>query len=327
MAKRETVWVDWNGQQYQVFVGANGGFYLYDPHHAIDAEHHALPTAPRITKQDGRLGLSQEGAIAGSLVPTALSFVPVVGPVLGPLASALVPIIGSMFGGNDPTPAGDIEAKAMQLRQAIVDANKQLGIADQMPTLPPGKSYKHPYSILPILLELWPENAGISDNNHWTCDWSGVKCDGCGAMRKCFYAAVNKLTPIYQGKIAELQQKQQQTQIAALAKLTGAVAPSVQPSPVNTPPAAPLALSPQQITYKPTQSLFPGGGGAINWGTPATDADLQPYQPPAPQVAAASMPGWLLPLLLVGIPVTMGIVMSPGAAPKKAPVRKARRAA
>lgn len=334
MAKPQTVWIDWDGHRFQVFVGANGAYYLHDPDHKIDAEHFALPTIPRITKQDGRLGLSPEGAIAGNLVPAALSFVPVVGPVLGPLAGALAPIIGGMFGGNDPTPAGDIEARAIQLRQGIVDANKQLGIADQMPTLPPGVSYRHPYSILPILLELWPENAGINDNNHWTCDWSGVNCDGCGNMRKCFYAAVNKLTPIYQGKMAQLQDKKQQDQIAMVAKLTAAVAPAAQPSPVNTGPTPTFATPlppppPPQPVYKPTQALFPGGGGAINWGTPATDPDLQPPPPPAP-VAQAGFPPWALPLLLVAIPVTIGLMgqAAPPPAPvKTAPVRKARRAA
>lgn len=325
MPKSQTIWIEWNGQQYQVFVGANGAFYLHDPDHQIDAQHHALPTLPRLTAQDGRLGMSSEGRAAATIVPAALSFVPVVGPVLGPLASAIVPMISGMFGGNDPTPAGDLQQAVINYRQGIVDANRQLGIPDAMPTLPPGKSYKHPYANLPILLELWPENAGIDDNNHWTCDWAGVNCDGCGAMRKCFYAAINKLKPILEGKMQQLQAASQKGTIdAAIQRAVAAVAPAALPSPINAPPAAPLA--PQQLVYKPTQALFPGGGGAINWGTPATDSDLQPYQSPGP-VAAASMPAWLLPLLLVGIPVTMGIVMGPGAPPQKAPVRKARRAA
>jgi hypothetical protein len=317
MATQKTIWVNLNGRAFQVFVGSNGLFYLHDPGGHLDAPHVALP-ADRVTAQDGRLGLSQGGAIAESVVPAALSFVPVVGPVLGPLASVVGSVVGNMFGGNDPTPADQLVQKVVQLRQGIFALNQQLGIPDQMPVLT--RSYAHPYDALPMILELWPQNAGISDNNHWTCDWTGVNCPGCGNMRKCLYAAINKLTPIYQGKQQQVAAAAQQAQVkAAVAQAVAAVAPAV-PAPIPTTSPVPIAASQPAPSY--------AGGAAINYGSPSTDPSLNPppIAAPAPLVSAGFGPAWLLPLLLIGFPVTMGLVMGSGET-KHAPVKVRRHAA
>jgi len=63
-----------------------------------------------------------------------------------------------MFGGNDPTPPDQLVNKVVGLRTQIYQMNQALGVPDQMPTLN-GKTYKHPYDALPMILELWPANA------------------------------------------------------------------------------------------------------------------------------------------------------------------------
>lgn len=307
------VWVDYAGHSYQVFIGENGRFYLHDPQHRLDFEHVALPTAVgRVTTQDGRLGASLPGALAQNLVPAALSFVPVVGPVLGPIASAIGSIVGSMFGGNDPTPISTLDQRVVSLREAIVQANLALGRPDKMPTLPAGRTYAHPYHCLPVLLELWPNNASIQDNNHWICDWSGVNCDGCGNMRKCFYAAINKLTPIANQLSAAANNATLEAQIVAQIRGTmgsgTGVAPGAQPS---GPGSGVTAGQPGLIFGQPTPSGGGvTGGGAFNPGSPYYDPALQP--PPSSSsfdsASVMGIPTQYLPFLLLGIPLVVGLL-------------------
>lgn len=307
------IWVDYEGHSYQVFIGENGQFYLHDPHNRLDFEHVALPTVPRVLSQDGRLGASLPGMVAQNVVPAALSFVPVVGPVLGPIASVIGSLIGGMFGGNDPTPITALDAKVVSLRQTIVQANQALGRPDQMPSLPPGKTYAHPYHCLAILLELWPNNASIQDNNHWICDWSGVNCDGCGNMRKCFYAAINKLTPIANQLAAAAHDAVLQANIiAAIRGTAGATGGSVAPGALPSPSGAPIVTGqPGYIYGSPTPS---GGGvvtgGAFNQGTPYFDPSLQTQAPSSAFDSASIMgiPTQYLPFLLLGIPLVVGLL-------------------
>jgi hypothetical protein len=216
-----------------------------------------------------------------------------------------------MFGGNDPTPIGTLDARVVSLRQSIVQANQALGRPDHFPTLPAGRTYAHPYQCLPVLLELWPNNASIQDNNHWICDWSGVNCDGCGNTRKCFYAAINKLTPIANQLAAAAHDAVLQSQIVAAIRGTGgtgSVAPGALPSPDGS---GVTAGQPGYIYGQPTPS---GGGvvsgGAFNQGTPYYDPSLQP-PPPSSSFDSASVmgiPTQYLPWLLLGIPLVVGVL-------------------
>lgn len=314
----QEIWIQWHGAEFQVFVGEDGHYYLHDPNGLIEGlDHVALPTT-HITgrAQLNGLGASEAGKIAGQVIPAALSFVPVVGPILGPLASVIGGLIGGMFGGNDPTPIGALDQKVLSLRQGILAANQAMGVADQMPTLP--RSYAHPYPSLACVLELWPSNANIQDNNHWTCDWAGVNCAGCGNMRKCLYAAINKLTPIYQAK----------TQAASTASLKASIIQSITGGSV-APTAAPAGnVSPTGVpVYNPTSSP----GGAVNYGSPYDpNAGLDTTQlpggiapAPSPTVSSADilggLPSWSLPLLLIGIPLTIALVA--GDKPPKQQIR------
>lgn len=316
------IWVAYEGREFQVFVGEDGHFYLHDPAGHIDAEHMALPTTARRITGDGRLGISTAGSIAQSVIPAALSFVPVVGPVLGPLASVIGSMVSGMFGGNDPTPITALQDKVISLRQGILAANQALGVSDQMPTLPAGKTYIHSWQALPILLELWPNNASIADPNHWICDWAGVNCPGCGNIRKCFYAAINKLTPIFQAKTSSAHDYSITQSI--MRQITGgSVAPSAIPSGNVSPTGVPSGYG-----GSPSSS---GGvtGGAINYGSPLDMSSGGPgaTAPGAIQSAdiLGGLPGWSLPLLLVGIPLTIALVAGGKPPPRAANVNRGAR--
>jgi len=94
-------------------------------------------------------------------------------------------------------------------------------------------------------------------------------------MRKCLYAAINKLTPIFQGKQQQLAAKQQADATAAIVAATvKAVAPSVpQPIPASTPVVPNGYGATPQVRYT---------GGPINYGVPSNDPVYNPpYIPPS----------------------------------------------
>lgn len=123
MATPQPVYVTVEGKQFQVFVGADNRYYLYDPHKLLDT--HALQAPPHTglpgaEEMPGNglygLGAGDQNARAGiAVASTALTFVPVVGPILGPLVGA----IGSMFTGGDPTPGNSIWKSIIDEREAL----------------------------------------------------------------------------------------------------------------------------------------------------------------------------------------------------------------
>jgi len=122
------------------------------PH--LDAPHMALPVKERMIAQDGRLGYSQEGAVAMSIVPAALSFVRWWGRCLV-RSRAWWRRSSAICSAAMIRRADQLVNKVVGLRTQIYQMNQALGVPDQMPTLN-GKTYKHPYDALPMILELGP---------------------------------------------------------------------------------------------------------------------------------------------------------------------------
>lgn len=110
------------GNKYQVYVGADGQYYLHDPKHLLETQHVALPTTTRDGGQKGLHGLGASAQAYGTVAATALSFVPVVGPILGPIAGA----VASIFGGGDPTPASSLWGSVISLRQQVAQLTNQI---------------------------------------------------------------------------------------------------------------------------------------------------------------------------------------------------------
>lgn len=128
----QPVFVTVAGRQYQVFVGADNQYYLYDPHNTLPMQHTALPGANEMPGGAGMhgLGAGDQNARAGLMVAaTALTFVPVVGPILGPLVGA----IGSLFMGGDPTPGNSIWKAIIDEREAVAQMRNQIAgqVVDQ----------------------------------------------------------------------------------------------------------------------------------------------------------------------------------------------------
>lgn len=129
----EPIFVDVKGARYQVFVGADNKYYLYDPNHQLDPasletgyqRHVRLPGADDFSSGNQLNGLGSGDANAQtaiSVAATAATFVPVVGPVLGPLIGA----IGSMFTGGDPTPGNSIWKSIIDEREMLAQLRNQL---------------------------------------------------------------------------------------------------------------------------------------------------------------------------------------------------------
>lgn len=291
--------VQHEGHEFEVWVGENNQFYLYDPHLILDTEHVALPTERRVVSRAAPgLGDMTRTAIT-SVVPTALAFVPVVGPILSAVASVAGALTGSMFGGNDPTPMSSLQNRVLQLRQGIVDAHTAMGIPDAMPTidsirsahgLPTGVKYKHDFPDLAVILELWPDNVKTNDPNHWKCDFSGVNCKGCGHVRKCSYAAINKLTPIYEQLSSQLHDKQLVAQVMSQIGAQG-VAPS---------------------SSAPGPGIPAGGGGGYYGG----DGSSNPggVQPSALEASMLGSAESVLPLAIAGVALIVALSQQKGSA-------------
>lgn len=230
------IWIAFQGHEFQLFVGEDERYYLHDPLGHLDFEHVQLPThVRRVNPRVPGLGASEILKGAKMIVPTALSFVPVVGPALAAVASIAIALTGNMFGGNDPTPMQQLGQDILNLRQAIVNAHTQLGIPDAMP--PPLKGYKNSWIGQNVVLEVFPNNKGNFDVNHWTCDFSGVHCSGCGHSRKCMYATINKLAPLAQSLGAKLNAAQEIQSVFGNVGQPG-VAPGALPGGLTSSPVA-----------------------------------------------------------------------------------------
>lgn len=132
------------GRRYQVFMGSDDRYYLFDPNHTLDT--HALQTSPHQTlpglpheQAAGLHGLGAGEQAYIGVAATAASFVPVVGPVLGPLIGA----IGSLFGGGDPTPASSIWKAIIDAREAVAQTKNAIAGSPPNPpvdtfVVPPG---------------------------------------------------------------------------------------------------------------------------------------------------------------------------------------------
>lgn len=269
-----------NGHTFPLYVGSDNQFYAYDPHGLMDGPHGSLPGAhPDViftaaASYGGLSGLSSSpvGSIASSVIPAALSFVPVVGPILGPIASVAASLLSGAFGGNDPVNVKDLVAKVVSLRQGIVQANLAMGRQDVMPVLPAGSHFTANWGgspAIPIILESFPNNASIQDPNHFTCDKTGVNCPGCGNIRVCLYATINRLTPVAQQLAAQAHDTQlTQSIIAQLPSAQGAT-----PSPTGT-------------------TVIPGGFYPTSTYTPTVSAPLEASVLPTDNLQ--SMLPWIL---------------------------------
>jgi hypothetical protein len=284
---------DYNGHTFPLYIGADSVFYAYDPNHHLDGPHGILPGATPETvigadikhTQLNGLGFSTAGNIAMQTGTLALNFVPVVGPILSAISAVVSPMIATMFGGNDPTPRATLENNVLSLRQQIVTYNNAMGVADKMPTLPTGHTYAHNSPALPVVLELWPANITVGDPNHWSCDWNGVHCPGCGNIRKCFYAAINKMRPIAQELAGKAQQALITQQVSAAVSASG-VAPGA--SGQTAPGVGP---APGGYGY------YPSDTGAVGAPSPANAASI------------SSMGMFLsaAPLLLAGVAILLDL--------------------
>ncbi len=211
-----------DGNKYQVFVGADGQYYLHDPAHTLSAQHVALPTTTRDAGQKGLHGLGQSAQAYGTVAATALSFVPVVGPILGPIAGA----VASLFGGGDPTPASSLWSSVISLRQQVAQLTNQIAgsVVDTF-TVPAG---------------LDPNSDGPSGGNTGNVLSAKIVADVLGlssgdihsVKRAQYYQAIQSL----QSAIQQLQQKAHDQQ------LTQSIVAQVQAQ-VPTAPnsAAPIA--------------------------------------------------------------------------------------
>lgn len=235
------IYVQVNGAPYQVFIGADGKYYLHDPKGQLPFAHTALPidTSPRDT---GLHGLGGNPAAYGQVASAALSFVPVVGPILGPIAGA----VSSLFGGGDPTPASSLWSSLINLRQQIAQLTNQLaGATVDTFTVPAGLD---PTSDGP--------NGGNTGNVLAAKITSDVLGLGTTDIHKIKRPQMYQAIQVLQQHLQQLQQQQHDTQLVQ--QITAAVSPqTVQPAPgAATSQPAPVTGTPQTIPMVPETSIL-----------------------------------------------------------------------
>lgn len=130
LTRLPTDYVAPDGARYALFEDkSTGQVYTYDPNHELGGLHVNPATGARTLSG---LGITAESA-GISAAATAASFIPGVGPIV----SGVIGLVGSLFGGGDPTPLSQLIDQIVNLRAKIAQAHQAMGVPDSF-TIPTG---------------------------------------------------------------------------------------------------------------------------------------------------------------------------------------------